>query len=56
MGLEIVSRIKSIDLSIVWSLIRSFFNTQTGYVEGSRFIGENTRLISDILYFTAGQI
>ena len=29
-------------------------NTQTGYVEG-RFIGENIRLISDILNFTADQ-
>ena len=29
-------------------------NTQTGYVEGG-FIGENIRLISDILNFTADQ-
>ena len=29
-------------------------NTQTGYVE-RRFIGENIRLISDILNFTADQ-
>ena len=49
---KIASKALALRLKKVLSAIIN--NAQTGYVEG-RFIGENIRLISDILNFTADQ-
>ena len=49
---KIASKALALRLKKVLSAVIN--NTQTGYVEG-RFIGENIRLISDILDFTVDQ-
>ena len=48
---KIASKALALRLKVLSAIIN---NAQTGYVEG-RFIGENIRLISDILNFTADQ-